>query len=328
MKRFTSITAAGAAACLLAGLYGCGDGSSTSGSTTTSTTPAATRTAALLVQVDGGSASIGDNSVAKSTPVHTVAVADFYLSKYSVTVDEWDAYTKATGQPLWVDVNGSGRGQNPVYGISWYDAVAYSNWISVQDGLTPVYTIDKTRKDPNNHTSDVDDPNKWLVTADWSANGYRLPTEAEWEFAAKGGKLTKGYKYPGSNNPNEVAWYGGKAATAATAAGGAVLANFTTGTVKSRYDLRKVGSLKPNELGLYDMAGNVHVWVWDKYSTARTGQPATGYSANPKGHTIFNKFITRGSNSGGRRDCIVPTKRFTKGAINMCSTGLRLARNK
>jgi formylglycine-generating enzyme required for sulfatase activity len=327
MIRITRNSAVQAAAiCLLVGLYGCGGSSD-------ATTPAPpAKVNASLVAVDGGTATIGNAAVAKAAPVHDVTVSDFYISKYAITVDEWDAYTNATGKPLWVDTNSSGRGQNPVYEISWYDAVEYCNWRSVQEGLTQVYTIDKTKIDPNNHTSATDDALKYLVTADWSANGYRLPTEAEFEYAAKGGKLTKGYTYPGSNNPNEVAWYGGKAATAATTAGGAVLANFTTGNVKNKTDLRKVGTLKANELGLYDMAGNVHVWVWDKYSTARTGQPATGYNTlttvNPKGHTIFNKFITRGGNSGGRRSCIVPTTRFTKGAKNMCATGIRLARNK
>ena len=330
MKRLTrrSRVIQVAAVCLLAGLYGCGDSNNSS-----LTLPPAAKSSALVL-VEGGTFTMGDNAVAKAAPARDVTVSDFYISKFELTFDEWDAYTKATGKPDLIDVNGAGRGLNPVYNISWYDAVEYCNWRSTQEGLTPVYTIDKTTKDPKNITTDVKDPFKWIVTANWTANGYRLPTEAEWEYAAKGGKLTKGYKYAGSNVAREVAWYGGKKAAAATLAGGAVLANFTTGNVTKKGDLRKVGTLKPNELGIHDMAGNVHEWVWDKYSTARTGVPATGYAPldtnNPKGHaTGFNKFVYRGGNSGGPDTCMLPNKRFTKDVtFTMCPAGLRLVRNK
>lgn len=328
MKQFTRYTAIPVAAvCLLAGLYGCGDSSTT--------TPAEKNTAMVLVE--GGTFTMGNDAVLNAKPARGVTVSDFYISKYELTFDEWDAYTKDSGKPDLVDINNAGRGQNPVYNIDWYDAIEYCNWRSVKEGLTPVYTIDKVNKDPKNIATDIKDPKKWTVTANWSANGYRLPTEAEWEYAAIGGKQSKGYRYAGSNTLKEVAWYGGKNAAKATLAGGAVLANFTTGTVTKKGDLRKIGSLKPNELGLYDMAGNVHEFVWDKYSAAAgpKGTIPTPYTdittiLNPKGHaTGYNRVVFRGGNSGGPETCMLPYKRFARDAtFNMCPTGLRLIRSK
>jgi formylglycine-generating enzyme required for sulfatase activity len=120
--------------------------------------------------------------------------------------------------------------------------------LSIQEGLSPYYSIDKVNQDPNNTNSY--DTYKWTVTLNSSATGYRLPTEAQWEYAAKGGDGTPGdYTYSGSDDLNEVGWYSGN--------------NGSSGT--SAYGSKAVGTKAPNGLGIYDMSGNVFEWCWDWY---------------------------------------------------------------
>jgi formylglycine-generating enzyme required for sulfatase activity len=277
-----------------------------------------------LVLVETGTYKIGFTSYtspkfANAKPVHDVTVSNFYLSRYEVTFDEFDAFTSATGRSPVSDLVNSvatGRGSKPVFGISWYDAVEYCNWRSTQEGLTPVYAIDKINKDPNNQQTDVQDPKKWTVTWDRTANGYRLPTEAEWEYAARGGNKTLGYNFSGSNILSEVAVFGGGTAPGTT-------------TTARGYQ-KTVGSLKANELGIYDMTGNVHEYVWDKYDTTRVGYATDQPENDPTGRSgNFNRFILRGGQSGSPVKCSYLVKRFTKtAAFTMCPPGFRLARNK
>jgi len=142
----------------------------------------------------------------------------FLLFKYQVTQALWENVMGAN--PSWF--KGSNR---PVEKVSWFDVVDFCNKLSELEGLEPAYTIDGEN-----------------VTCNWNANGYRLPTEAEWEYAAR---ANQSFVYAGSDNLDEVAWYRD---------------NSDTGNGRRTHP---VGQKKPNGFGLYDMSGNVFEWVWD-----------------------------------------------------------------
>lgn len=183
-----------------------------------------------------------------------VSVSDFYIGRHEVT------------QRQWLQVMGSNpsrfKGDDlPVEMVSWYDSIEYCNRRSLREGLRPYYRINRHRQDPGNRPDPrfgrLDDV-RWTVTINAGADGYRLPTEAEWEYAAGGGRASRSYTFSGSDDVDEVAWYFRNAGDEQLPGA------WSWPVIQRNHDrTRPVGSKRPNELGLYDMSGNVREWCWD-----------------------------------------------------------------
>ena len=233
----------------------------------------------LTVEVKGGTFQMGSNEGGDDEkPVHRVTLSDFYIGKYEVTVGQYLQFCTETNTnwPQWLKKGSDSHvetGKNPYYknlgyqrkdsenlpvvGVSWNDATAYCQWLSSKTG-----------------------------------KNYRLPTEAEWEYAARGGNQSKGFKYSGSNTVGDVAWY----------------------SVNSGNKTRPIGSKRANELGIHDMSGNVWEWCSDWYDEKYYKNSA---AQNPKGAQSGSSRVLRGGSwydnlnvcRSAVRDDYIPTLR-------------------
>ena len=231
-----------------------------------------------------------------------VTISSFWISPYEVTQEEFESVM--TGNQNGIEPNpsyfqgeryppaeGEKQERRPVEWVSWYDAIVYCNLLSIKEGLTPCYTI-KSSTDPAAWgTSPTSNDADWdRVTCNFNADGYRLPTAVEWEYAAREGQTgitdeSWNNTYSGSNTPDDVAWY----------------------NLNSDNMTHEVGKKQSNSLGLYDMSGNVYEWCWDWYGSG-SGYPSG--TEDPAGPDTGSNRVYRGGcwGSGFASYCAVSSR--------------------
>jgi len=243
------------------------------------------------VLVAGGDFYMGNNysGPKDEKPEHKVTLSDFYMAIYEVTYEDFDLFCESKGLEK-PDDGGFGRGKLPVINVSWEEAIMYCNYLSRKYKYDQVYNIQN-------------DSSGLAITVDFSKNGFRLPTEAEWEYAATGGAESQNFAYFGSNDPKETTWF----------------------AENSEEKPHEVGKLKANELGIYDMSGNAWEWCWDVYDKDIYSKAEAN---NPKGPEKGTTRVYRGANFSSKLDFIRIQRRFNLSQnYESGMVGIRLVRN-
>lgn len=253
-----------------------------------------------MVLINGGTFGMGspetENWREKDELLHSVTLDSFYISRYEVAQEEYERVMKKNPSSFKGNLL-------PVENVTWYDAVHFCNELSSSEGFSPVYKISGNQ-----------------VVWNKNADGYRLPTEAEWEFAARAGTQTPFYseKVPGDSDANFYAHYPYN-----------IEQNYFNDSVLDtrpgyyRQHTVEVGSFKPNGNGLYDVHGNVSEWCWDFY-----GKYSAGAVKNPTGAEKGSARIARGggwNDFGKHLRCAYRSSQISDEASS--SRGIRVARN-
>jgi formylglycine-generating enzyme len=239
----------------------------------------ASDTSGTMVLIPAGTFQMGQLDIV--TPVHTVNITKaFYMGKYEVTQKQYE------------DVIGSnpsrfaGNPNNPVEQVSWYDAVQFCNELSKKEGLEQCYTLEGGTT--------------WRC--DFEKKGYRLPTEAEWEYTCRAGTLTDYYTGTTESQLASAGWYDGNS-------------NSTT---------RPFGQKVPNKFGVYDMHGNVWEWCWDWYSDYIAGS-----CDDPTGPITGSYRVLRGGSWNDEASSCRSANRINTDSDNRISIdGFRVVRTK
>ncbi|MDW7738648.1 MAG: SUMF1/EgtB/PvdO family nonheme iron enzyme [Bacillota bacterium] len=274
-----------------------------------------------MILVKAGSFKMGDeigDLWDGTKPVHAVTFTyDYWVGKYPVTFNEYDDFCRSTERNPAYD-HGWGREDRPVIHVNWWDAVAYCNWLSEQEKLKPAYSQDGELLDVNGE-----------VTTDITkVEGYRLLTDAEWEYAASGGHealpTPPRFLYAGSDDIDEVAWYFNNSGDEWKYTGSSLQVDYSRhgATLYEGKSTQPVGQKMPNELGIYDMSGNVWEWCHDYYDLYPDQEVV-----NPVGALTGHVRVMRGGSwIFGANDCRVACRFYRSPHDKIYRLGFRVAR--